>query len=470
MLAMDKVLNNRIVTPMTSKLNIIILAAGKGTRMYSEKPKVLHELAAKSLVEHVIATARELQPDSTTLVIGHQAEKIKTYLAEQNCNFVLQSEQKGTAHAVVQALPMLDDDALALVLYGDVPLIKPSSLKNLLEHTDENTMAVLTCEVANPTGLGRILRNEKNKITGIVEEKDASEIQKNITEINTGIMAFPVNRLKKWLPAIKNNNKQNEFYLTDIVSLALADNALVETCSCEAEFESFGVNSLLQLAELEKIYQQQQAAELMLQGVKIIDPLRFNLRGEASIDTDTELDINIILEGKVEIEKNVKIGANCILKNCTIAQGTEIYPNCIIEDAIIGTDCKVGPFARIRPGTELKTQAKIGNFVETKKALIGEGSKVNHLSYVGDSELGKEVNVGAGTITCNYDGVNKFKTQIGNNVFIGSNTALVAPVFVDDGATIGAGSTITKDIKSDQLALSRTKQTNFDGWKRPVKK
>ncbi len=283
-------------------------------------------------------------------------------------------------------------------------------------------------------------------------------------------MAFPVEKLKQWLPLIENNNSQNEFYLTDIVSLALEDKCQVKTSFCSHEYEAYGVNNMLQLASLEKIYQQDCASEYMLKGVKISDPLRFDVRGDAEISTDVIIDINVILEGKVNIEKNVKIGANCILKNCTIKQDSEIFPNTIIEDAFIGANCKVGPFARIRPGTELKDSAKIGNFVETKKSIIGQGSKVNHLSYVGDSELGEAVNIGAGTITCNYDGANKFKTRIGNNVFIGSNSALVAPVVIGNGATVGAGSTITKDVKADQLALTRKQQNNIDGWKRPSKK
>ncbi|PCJ43566.1 MAG: UDP-N-acetylglucosamine diphosphorylase/glucosamine-1-phosphate N-acetyltransferase [SAR86 cluster bacterium] len=455
---------------MLSKLNVVILAAGKGSRMYSETPKVLHELAGTSLVEHVIAAAQNLNPDNITLVLGHQADELEAHLAGRGFNFALQKEQKGTAHAVEQALPFLDDEAHALILYGDVPLTKTASLEKLLALCDKSAMAVLTSDVKNPEGLGRIIRDGSGNIKAIVEEKDTDDTQKNITEINTGIMAFPVKKLKQWLPKIKNNNSQNEYYLTDIVSLALEDEGQVKTSFCADEYEAYGINNMLQLASLEKIYQYQQASKFMLKGVKIIDPSRFDVRGEVNISADVKIDINVILEGKVDIEKNVKIGANCILKNCTIQEGTEIYPNTLIEESEVGKNCKVGPFARIRPGTELKNDAKIGNFVETKKVLIGRGSKINHLSYIGDSELGEKVNVGAGTITCNYDGVNKFKTKIGNNVFIGSNTALVAPLIISDGATIGAGSTITKDVKADQLALTRTQQNNIDGWKRPGKK
>lgn len=455
---------------MSTKLNVVILAAGKGTRMHSETPKVLHELAGISLIEHVIAAAQKLNPISITLVVGHQAEELESHFAGKGYNFAYQTEQKGTAHAVEQALPFLNDEAQALILYGDVPLTKAMSMEKLTASTNESTMAVLTSEVENPQGLGRIVRDENGNIKSIVEEKDASEDQKNINEINTGIMVFPVKKLKTWLPKINNNNSQNEYYLTDIVSLALKDNCKVNTSFCDDEYEAYGVNNLIQLAELEKIYQQQKASELMLKGVKIIDPSRFNLRAEANISSDVTIDINVILEGKVNIEKNVKIGANCILKNCTIAQGSKIYPNTIIEEAVIGNNCNIGPFARIRPGTELADGAKIGNFVETKKAHIGKGSKVNHLSYIGDSEIGDETNIGAGTITCNYDGVNKFKTEIGKDVFIGSNTALVAPIKIADGATIGAGSTITKNVDTNQLGLTRADQNNIDGWKRPSKK
>lgn len=455
---------------MSSKLNVVILAAGKGTRMHSETPKVLHELAGLSLVEHVIATARNLNPDNITLVVGHQAEEIETHLADKDLHFALQAEQKGTAHAVEQALPFLDEDAIVLILYGDVPLTTVQSLQKLLALCNESTMAVLTSVVKNPDGLGRILRDSAGNIKAIVEEKDANDIEKSITEINTGIMVFPVKKLKQWLPKIKNNNSQNEYYLTDVVTLAVADECKVKTSTCTVEHEAYGVNDLLQLANLEKIYQRQKASQFMLNGVAIVDPSRFDVRGNIDISADVKIDINVLLEGNVSIQKNVKIGANCILKNCKIDEGTEIFPNTLIEDAEIGKDCKVGPFARLRPGTKLKDHAKIGNFVETKKALIGKESKVNHLSYIGDSELGEGVNIGAGTITCNYDGVNKFKTEIGKDVFIGSNSALVAPIKIADGATIGAGSTITKDVKADQLALTRVQQSNIDGWKRPGKK
>jgi bifunctional UDP-N-acetylglucosamine pyrophosphorylase/glucosamine-1-phosphate N-acetyltransferase len=455
---------------MTSTLNVVILAAGKGTRMYSETPKVLHELAGRSLVEHVITTAEKLKPLGITLVIGHQAEQIQDRLAHLPLAFALQQEQKGTAHAVEQALPMLQDDAIALVLYGDVPMISETSLQELLDNTHENAMTVLTCKVSDPAGLGRIIRDKNGEVNAIVEEKDASPEQKLITEINTGIMAFPVNKLKRWLPQIKANNAQKEYYLTDIVGLAIKDKCQVNSVSCIDEVEASGVNNMLQLATLERHYQKNLAKNFLSRGLKLLDPSRFDCRGELEFERDVCVDINVIIEGSVKIGKDVNIGPNCVLKNCEIGAGTQIQANSVIEDSVIGQDCSIGPFARIRPGTQLSDQAKIGNFVETKKALIGKGSKVNHLSYVGDTEIGEDVNVGAGTITCNYDGVNKFKTIIGDNVFVGSNTALVAPVSIASGATIAAGSTITKNVDTGQLALSRSKQTNIDGWQRPTKK
>lgn len=455
---------------MTSSLNVVILAAGKGTRMYSDTPKVLHELAGLSLVEHVINTAEQLEPENITLVIGHQAERIQESLSHRSLQFALQQEQKGTAHAVEQALPGLNEQSMVLVLYGDVPLIRKDSLKSLLEMSGKNAMAVLTCVVADPSGLGRIIRDAGGNISAIVEEKDASAEQKQISEINTGIMAFPAMKLKQWLPQIKANNAQKEFYLTDIIKLAISDGCKVNTVSCADEAEASGINNMLQLAALERHFQKEQNDSFLLKGLKLHDPARFDCRGALSFEQDVQIDINVIIEGTVKIGKGCRIGPNCLLKNCEIQAGSVIEANCVIEDARIGKSCSIGPFARIRPGTILADEAKIGNFVETKKALIGKGSKVNHLSYIGDTEMGDGVNIGAGTITCNYDGVNKFKTIIGDHVFIGSNTALVAPVTVADGATIGAGSTITRDVESKQLALSRSKQSNIDGWQRPQKK
>jgi bifunctional UDP-N-acetylglucosamine pyrophosphorylase/glucosamine-1-phosphate N-acetyltransferase len=451
------------------KINVVVLAAGKGTRMYSAKPKVLHELAGRSLLQHTLDTASEIKASAIHVVIGHEAEQIKQSLAGQPVNFVLQEKQLGTAHAVHQAQPLLEQDAIALVLYGDVPLMQAATLQKLLATVTDNSMAVLTCVVGKPTGLGRIIRDERGNIKAIVEEKDANAGQKAICEINTGIMAIPVQKLNDWLPRIRTNNAQGEYYLTDIVELALADNCSVHTAQCEDELEATGVNNRLQLAELERHYQKRECNKLMLAGVTLRDPARVDLRGNIQAERDVEIDINVILEGNISLASGVTIGPNCVLKNCMVGAGTHIAANSVLEDAVIGRDCAIGPFARIRPGTELADEAKVGNFVEIKKSRIGRHSKVNHLSYVGDSVLGADVNIGAGTITCNYDGVNKFKTVVEDGVFIGSNTALVAPVTIGKGATIAAGSVITHDVSDNQLAVARGRQTNKDGWKRPQK-
>ncbi len=451
------------------KINVVVLAAGKGTRMYSAKPKVLHELAGRSLVQHTIDTANALQATGIHVVIGHEADLLRNALAGQKLNFALQAQQLGTGHAVHQALPHLEKDAVALVLYGDVPLIRAETLAQLLAPVDDNSMAVLTAVVGNPQGLGRIVRDAAGSIRAIIEEKDATPAQRAIREINTGFMAIPVARMHEWLPRIQNKNAQGEYYLTDIIALAITDGCRVHTVQCQDELEASGVNNRQQLAELERHYQKRETTKLMLAGVTLRDPARVDLRGSITIAQDVDIDINVVLEGKVDIASNVTIGPNCVLKNCSIGAGTDIAANTVIEDAVIGTDCTIGPFARIRPGTVMDAEAKVGNFVEIKKSRIGKHSKVNHLSYVGDSELGADVNIGAGTITCNYDGVNKFKTIIGDRVFIGSNTALVAPVTVAAGATVGAGSVITKDIAKDQLAIARGRQTNIDGWQRPQK-
>jgi bifunctional UDP-N-acetylglucosamine pyrophosphorylase/glucosamine-1-phosphate N-acetyltransferase len=452
-----------------NKVNVVVLAAGKGTRMYSAKPKVLHELAGRSLLQHTLDTAAAINASVINIVIGHEAELIRKSLDGQAVNFALQEQQLGTAHAVHQSLPFLENDAIALVLYGDVPLIQAETLIKLLAPLDPDSMGVLTCIMDDPTGLGRIVRDANNNIQAIVEEKDASPQQKQIKEINTEIKAIPVARLHEWLPKISTNNAQGEYYLTDIIEIALANGCKVLTSTCSDQVEATGVNNRVQLADLERHFQKREALQLMLGGVTLRDPARFDVRGKVVVARDVEIDINVILEGNVNIASDVRIGPNCVLRNCSIGQGTIIAANTVIEDAVIGKDCNIGPFARIRPGTVLDEEAKIGNFVEVKKSRIGKHSKVNHLSYVGDSTLGDGVNVGAGTITCNYDGVNKYKTTIGDNVFIGSNTALVAPVAVATGATIGAGSVITKDVAADQLAIARGRQTNVDGWQRPKK-
>jgi len=452
------------------KLNVVVLAAGKGTRMASSMPKVLHKIAGKPLLLHVLETAHSLECENLQVVTGYGSEAVERAMDKWATRFVLQEEQLGTAHAVMQTVDTLDENAVVLILYGDVPLIKKATLEALLAQVDENSMAVLTCDVPDPKGLGRIIRDKSGQISRIVEEKDATIEQKSVIEINTGFMAIPVNRLKTWLPKIEANNAQKEYYLTDLVEVAIAGGCRVETSKCQDQKEVSGINDRIQLAELERKYQLEMHEELMKKGVSLADPARFDIRGNATIAADVEIDINVILEGDVTIEPNVKIGAGCILKDCHIGSGTQLHPYTMIDDAVIGKDCQLGPFARVRPGTELKDSAKLGNFVEIKKAVIGEGSKVNHLSYVGDAELGKNVNVGAGTITCNYDGVNKFKTIIGDGVFIGSNAVLVAPVEIEAGGFVAAGSTITKPVKKNQLAVGRSRQSNIEGWKRPVSK
>lgn len=452
------------------KINVVVLAAGKGTRMHSDQPKVLHTIAGRSLLQHVLDTASAISASSIHVVIGHGAEQLRAAMEHTQVNLVVQEPQRGTAHAVQQALPFLDADAIAVVLYGDVPLMTRESLEALLAPVSADCMAVLTCTMKDPSGLGRILRDNKGEITAIVEHKDATPEQKTIAEINTGIMAFPVARLQQWLPRITPNNAQNEYYLTDVIRLAREDGCHVTTHTISDEKEAAGVNDRIQLAELERHYQWREAHKLMKQGVTLRDPARFDVRGVVEAGRDIEIDVNVICVGTVKLGNKVRIGPNCILRDCEIGDGSVIHANSVIGESVIGSGCDIGPFARIRPGSELADGAKVGNFVELKKTRVGKGSKINHLSYVGDSELGADVNIGAGTITCNYDGVNKHRTVIGNDVFIGSNTALVAPVRIADGATVAAGSVITQDVGNRQLALARGRQVNKDGWQRPVKK
>jgi bifunctional UDP-N-acetylglucosamine pyrophosphorylase/glucosamine-1-phosphate N-acetyltransferase len=451
-------------------LTTIILAAGRGTRMRSQLPKVLHKIAHKSLLQHVHDTAIQLENNALYIVIGHGALLVKKTLSNLTVNWAEQTEQLGTGHAVQQVSDQISDESIALILYGDVPLLQIETLQNLLSKINEKTLALLTVNLQNPTGYGRIVRDNSGKVLRIVEEKDATEIEKKIVEGNTGILAVQSKALKKWLSQLGNNNAQGEYYLTDIIALAVADGFEIATSSPENEDEVLGVNDKLQLAHLERVYQRQQAENLMRQGVTLCDPNRFDLRGTLEVGQDIEIDVNVIFEGENRIGNNVKIGANCSIKNATIEDGVIILSNCVIENAVVGANSRIGPFARLRPETVLATDTHIGNFVEIKKSVIGQGSKVNHLSYIGDSLIGKKVNIGAGTITCNYDGVNKFQTIIEDGAFIGSDTQLVAPVTVGKNATIGAGSTITKDTPDDQLTLSRSKQMSLEGWQRPVKK
>jgi bifunctional UDP-N-acetylglucosamine pyrophosphorylase/glucosamine-1-phosphate N-acetyltransferase len=422
------------------------------------------------LLQHVHDTAIQLENNTIHIVIGHGAELVKKTLANLQVNWVEQIEQLGTGHAVQQVSDQISDNTIALILYGDVPLLKIETLQNLLSKINEKTLALLTVKLQNPTGYGRIVRDNLGKVLRIVEEKDAIETEKKIAEGNTGILAVQGKALKKWLSQLGNNNAQGEYYLTDVVALAVADGFEIATSSPENEDEVLGVNDKLQLAHLERVYQFQQAQNLMCQGVTLRDQNRFDLRGSLDVGQDVEIDVNVIFEGENRIGNNVKIGANCSIKNATIGDDVIILPNCVIENAQVGANSRIGPFARLRPETILATDTHIGNFVEIKKSVIGQGSKVNHLSYIGDSLIGKKVNIGAGTITCNYDGVNKFQTIIEDGAFIGSDTQLVAPVTIGKNATIGAGSTITKDTPDDQLTLSRNKQVSIPTWQRPVKK
>lgn len=451
-------------------LDIVILAAGQGTRMNSSIPKVLHPIAGKPMLQHVIDAAQEFSEAGIHVVIGHGAEQVRAAIQEDHIHWVLQAQQRGTGHAVQQALPMLGVDSTVLVLYGDVPLVNISTLKQLVMLVEDNAMALLTVELENPSGYGRILRSEEGAIQAIVEHKDASEAQRLIREVNTGIMAVPQGYLAKWLSELKNHNAQKEFYLTDIVAFANRDGVTVNALISESANDILGVNDRYQQAQVERIYQQRIARQLMAQGVTLMDPARFDCRGSVQAGKDVWIDVNVILEGEVVLGNEVRIEANCLIKNARIGNHVTIKANSVIEDAVIADHCDVGPFARLRPGTELMAGARIGNFVETKKSVIGKGSKVNHLSYVGDANIGSDSNIGAGTITCNYDGVNKHKTVIGDEVFIGSNTALVAPVTVETGATVGAGSVITSSVQKNQLAVARGKQRNIDNWQRPSKK
>lgn len=451
-------------------LAIIILAAGKGTRMKSAKPKVMHTLAGKPMLQHVIDTAKQLSPSQLAVVSGNGADEVVPFLQNQQIDVVMQHEQKGTGHAVEQAKASFVNSEQVLVLYGDVPLITADTLQDLIESGDNNSLKVLTAILEDPTGYGRIVRDYDDNMLCITEEKDADEETKLINEINTGIMCIPAKWLTEALSQLDNNNTQGEYYLTDLIAKAVNQGIEINSVTCEDEMEVAGINNRVQLAEVESYYQQLKATELMMSGVTFRDPARVDIRGDIKAGQDITIDINVIFEGKNTIADNVSIGAHCIIINSIIHEGAEILPNSIIENAEVGTNCSVGPFARLRPGTKLAAKAKVGNFVEVKNANIGLGSKINHLSYIGDTDMGADVNIGAGTITCNYDGANKHRTVIGDRVFVGSDTQLVAPVTVEDGATIGAGSTIRKTAPADSLTLTKSEQKTVKGWLRPVKK
>lgn len=449
--------------------DVIILAAGKGTRMQSRLPKVLHRLAGRPLLQHVVDAANNLKAARIIIVTGRESEKVKSAVSGEGLCYVEQQEQLGTAHAVQQAVSQIRNDGTVLILYGDVPLIQPDTIQTLVDLATGGSLALLTVTLDDPTGYGRIIRNGANEVMAIVEQKDATQEQLGICEVNTGVMALPGAKLKNWLPAIDNNNAQQEYYLTDIIALAHQDNCKIKTLQPLFPEEVEGVNNRCQLSQLERYYQKRYSEQLMMAGVTIADPDRLDVRGTLTTGTDNFIDINVVFEGKVQLGNNIHIGPNCVIVDSQIDDGAEIKANSVVEGSMIGSGCTVGPFARLRAGTEMAENAKIGNFVETKKATLGKGTKINHLSYVGDAFLGANVNVGAGTITCNYDGVNKHQTTVGDNAFIGSNTSLVAPVKVGKDATIGAGSTITCNVSDGELGLTRAEQRNIEGWKRPGK-
>jgi bifunctional UDP-N-acetylglucosamine pyrophosphorylase/glucosamine-1-phosphate N-acetyltransferase len=451
-------------------LDIVILAAGQGTRMRSSLPKVLHPVAGKPMLRYVIDCARALTPRKIHVVIGHGAEKVRELLAADDLNWVLQGEQLGTGHAVAQAIAYAAGAEQILVLYGDVPMLRSSTLRQLSEQAGEENLGLLTVTMADPSGYGRIVRNTAGAVQAIVEQKDASAEHLLITEANTGIMALPGSKAAGWLSSLSNENAQGEYYLTDVVALAVGSQTGIEVAQPEDEVEVMGANNRQQLSVLERYFQSREALRLMVEGVTLADPARLDVRGDVVVGRDIFMDINVVLEGQVTIEDNVEIGPNCVIRNSVIRSGSVIKAFSHLDGADVGKACDIGPYARLRPGTRLGQGAKVGNFVETKKADIGAGSKINHLSYVGDALIGEQVNIGAGTITCNYDGVNKFVTQIGDDVFIGSNTALVAPVSIGAGATTAAGSTITQDVPNGALAVARNRQRSIENWKRPVKR
>ncbi|WP_028671334.1 bifunctional UDP-N-acetylglucosamine diphosphorylase/glucosamine-1-phosphate N-acetyltransferase GlmU [Saccharospirillum impatiens] len=449
-------------------VSVVILAAGQGSRMKSRLPKVLHRVAGVPMARHVHQTACQFSND-IHMVVGHGADQVKQSFSDTASHFWLQEEQLGTGHAVAQALPGLPESGVVLVLYGDVPLTRAETLKKLIGQVTEQTMGLLTVELDNPAGYGRIVRDEQGQVVSIVEHKDASPEQLALTEVNSGIMAMPAWMLHTWLPRLKNNNAQGEYYLTDLISMAVSEGMSVQAVQPDDVEETLGVNNRQQLAVLERWYQQRAANALMAEGATLMDPARIDIRGTVRVGPDCLIDVNAVFEGEVDLGAGVRIGPNCVIRNARLGDDVVVEANTLIDGAVLGDGATVGPFARLRPGTELATGAKVGNFVETKKASIGAGSKVNHLSYIGDAVIGEGANIGAGTITCNYDGANKFVTDIGAGAFIGSNSTLVAPVTIEAGAFVGAGSVLTKTAPADQLTVGRARQVTVKGWSRPVK-
>jgi len=451
-------------------IDVVVLAAGQGSRMKSDLPKVLHPIAGKPMLAHVLDSSRSVKADALHVVVGHGSDKVKSQFNDcRDIQWAMQTEQKGTGHAVKMALDNLSASGVTLILYGDVPLIQAHTLQALIDLVSEKQMALLTVTMDDPSGYGRIVRDDNQLVTSIVEQKDANPAQLSINEVNTGIMAVPTEKLHLWLPQLSSDNAQGEYYLTDVIAMAVQADLKVETLQPEFAQETYGVNNRAQQAELERWYQARLVNDLMTQGVTVLDPARFDIRGSVTVGRDVVIDANVILIGEVVLGDGVQIEANCIIKNTAIAAGTRVKAFSHLEDANVAEACDIGPYARLRPGTVLESGAKVGNFCEVKKSVIGVGSKVNHLTYIGDATIGKNVNIGAGTITCNYDGVNKFKTEIKDGAFIGSNSSLVAPVIVGENATVAAGSTITKEVEGSKLAVARGKQVNLK-WQRPVKK
>jgi len=451
-------------------LSVVILAAGQGRRMQSDLPKVLQPLAGRPLLAHVIDTARQLQPAALYVVYGHGGEKVREAFAGEPVQWVLQAEQRGTGHALLQAMPAIPDSHRVLVLYGDVPLLQAQTLTALLALASPAQVALLTAELREPKGYGRVLRDVRRRVRRIVEEKDASAVQRRVREVNTGVMVLPAGPLRRWLKALRSDNSQREYYLTDVIGMAAKQRVAVLPLVAGSESEVLGVNDKMQLAQLEATLRHMRAVAAMQAGATLADPARFDQRGELVLGRDVFIDVNVVLEGRVELGDGVRVGPHCVLRDVSIAADTQVHSHCVLDQATVGRDCRIGPFARLRPGARLEDGVHIGNFVEVKNSSIGAGSKANHLTYLGDATVGRGVNVGAGTICCNYDGVNKSRTEIGDGAFIGSGSMLVAPVTIGAEATIGAGSTITREAPAGKLTLARGRQLTVEGWKRPAKR